>query len=152
METSLKTGFAQIYSCCPKNLSCPKFGGLQPPSPPRPVRLCQDCALAEPGDCLLFFLGDQKISVFCIEMGTLDFRGSEYFQGSLQVSLEHSLEDAFCLPLLETYVPSCSLHSATSPNPSLPPMGTEFFICGPQTLEQPAGKYQNNAYESLRFL
>ena len=40
METSLKPGFAQIFSCCPKNLSCPKFGGgLQPPSPPRPVRL-----------------------------------------------------------------------------------------------------------------
>ena len=29
METSLKTGFAQILSCCPKNVSCPKFrGGL----------------------------------------------------------------------------------------------------------------------------
>ena len=27
METSLKTGFAQIFSSCPKNLSCPKFGG-----------------------------------------------------------------------------------------------------------------------------
>ena len=27
METSLKTGFAQILSCCPKNVSCPKFGG-----------------------------------------------------------------------------------------------------------------------------
>ena len=35
METSLKTGFAQIFSSCPKNLSCPNFkGGLQPPSPP----------------------------------------------------------------------------------------------------------------------
>jgi len=39
METSLKPGFAQIFSCCPKNLSCPKSGGLQPPSPPWPVRL-----------------------------------------------------------------------------------------------------------------
>ena len=27
MEASLKGGFAQILSCCPKNLSCPKFGG-----------------------------------------------------------------------------------------------------------------------------
>ena len=36
METSLKTDFAQIFSRCPKNLSCPKFGGLQPPSPPGP--------------------------------------------------------------------------------------------------------------------
>ena len=33
MKTSLKAGFAQIFSCCPKNLSCAKFGGLQPPSP-----------------------------------------------------------------------------------------------------------------------
>ena len=31
METSLKTGFAQIFSCCPKNLSCPNFG-LAPPA------------------------------------------------------------------------------------------------------------------------
>ena len=35
-ETSLKNCFAQIFSCCPKNLSCPKFGGaaalLAPPA------------------------------------------------------------------------------------------------------------------------
>ena len=38
METSLKPGFAQIFSCCQKNLSCPNFGGgLQPPSPPPPL-------------------------------------------------------------------------------------------------------------------
>ena len=36
VEMSLKTGSAQIFSCCPKNFSCPKFGGLQPPSPPGP--------------------------------------------------------------------------------------------------------------------
>ena len=37
METSLKTGFAQMFSCCPKNLSCPKFGGCcSPPRPPGP--------------------------------------------------------------------------------------------------------------------
>ena len=36
METSLKTGFAQIFSCCPKNLSCPKFGGACSPSRPPP--------------------------------------------------------------------------------------------------------------------
>ena len=34
MEMSLKTGFAQIFSCCPKNLSCPKFGGGGGCSPP----------------------------------------------------------------------------------------------------------------------
>ena len=34
METSLKPGFAQIFSCFPKNLSYPKSGGLQPPSLP----------------------------------------------------------------------------------------------------------------------
>ena len=33
METSLKTDFAQIFSRCPKNLSCPKFGGAA--APPR---------------------------------------------------------------------------------------------------------------------
>ena len=36
METSLKPGFAQIFSCCPKNLSCPKFGGAAAPLPPGP--------------------------------------------------------------------------------------------------------------------
>ena len=38
METSIKTGFAQIFSRCPKNLSWPKFGGggCSPPRPPGP--------------------------------------------------------------------------------------------------------------------
>ena len=37
METSLKTGFAQIFSCCPKNLRCPNFGGAAVPlAPPGP--------------------------------------------------------------------------------------------------------------------
>ena len=31
-----KSGFAQIFSRCPKNLSCQNLGGLQPPSPPPP--------------------------------------------------------------------------------------------------------------------
>ena len=41
METSLKTGFAKIFSCCPKNLSCPKFWGEGGCSPPRlpPARM-----------------------------------------------------------------------------------------------------------------
>ena len=41
METSLKTGSAQIFSCCPQNLSSPNFGGAAAPlaPPPRPVRL-----------------------------------------------------------------------------------------------------------------
>ena len=34
METSLKTGFAQIFSRCPKNLSCPKFEGAAAPLAP----------------------------------------------------------------------------------------------------------------------
>ena len=34
METSLKPGFAQIFSCCPKNPSCPKLGGAAAPLPP----------------------------------------------------------------------------------------------------------------------
>ena len=37
METSVKPGFAQIFSCCPKNLSCPKFGWAAAPlAPPDP--------------------------------------------------------------------------------------------------------------------
>ena len=38
MATSLKTDFAQIFSRCPKTLSCPKFGGggCSPPRPPGP--------------------------------------------------------------------------------------------------------------------
>ena len=34
MPTSLKTGFAQIFSCYPKNLGCPKFGGAAAPLAP----------------------------------------------------------------------------------------------------------------------
>ena len=34
MVTSLKTDFAQIFSCCPKNLSCPNFGGAAAPLAP----------------------------------------------------------------------------------------------------------------------
>ena len=34
METSLKTGFAQVFSCFPKNLSCPNFGGAAAPLAP----------------------------------------------------------------------------------------------------------------------
>ena len=37
----LKTGFAQISSRCPKNLSCPNFGGATAPSPP-PARTPMD--------------------------------------------------------------------------------------------------------------
>ena len=45
MKTSLKTGFAQIFSCCPKKYELPKLwggggggGGRPPPSPPPPAR------------------------------------------------------------------------------------------------------------------
>ena len=41
METSSKPGFAQIFSCCPKNLSCPKFGGAAAPlAPPARTPMC----------------------------------------------------------------------------------------------------------------
>ena len=43
METSLKTGFAQVFYCCPKNLSCPNFGGgCSPPRPPGPYAYGKD--------------------------------------------------------------------------------------------------------------
>ena len=34
MQTSLKPSFTQIFSCCPKNLSCPKFGVAAAPLAP----------------------------------------------------------------------------------------------------------------------
>ena len=48
METSLKTGFAQIFSHCPKNLSCPKFGGSAAPlaPPARTPMLLNDLTLS----------------------------------------------------------------------------------------------------------
>ena len=43
METSLKSGFAQIFSCCPKNLSCPKFvGAAAPLAPPARTPMAGD--------------------------------------------------------------------------------------------------------------
>ena len=52
METSLKTGFAQIFSCCPKNPSCPNFGGAAAPlAPPGPYAY----------DYRLFTLFDQSL-------------------------------------------------------------------------------------------
>ena len=43
METSLKTGFAQIFSRCPENLSCPKFGGAAAPlAPPARTPMLDD--------------------------------------------------------------------------------------------------------------
>ena len=48
MEKSLKTGFAQIFSCWPKNLSCPNFGEAAAPlAPPArtPMWLCIKKAL-----------------------------------------------------------------------------------------------------------
>ena len=47
METSLKTGFAQIFSCRPKNLIFPKFGGAAAPlaPPARPPMVFQSKGL-----------------------------------------------------------------------------------------------------------
>ena len=49
METSLKTGFAQIFSCCPKDLSCPILGGGGTTPPSLPVRLCTQQMLIRGG-------------------------------------------------------------------------------------------------------
>ena len=34
MKTSVKTDFAQIFSCCPKKMGARKFGAAPPSSPP----------------------------------------------------------------------------------------------------------------------
>ena len=53
MKTSLKTGFAQILSCCPTNLSCPQFfffgggGAAAPLAPPGPYAYDHKAILSE---------------------------------------------------------------------------------------------------------
>ena len=55
METSLKTDFAQIFSRCPKNLSCPKFGGAAAPlAPPARTPMDGESICSEQSICLLF--------------------------------------------------------------------------------------------------
>ena len=54
MEKSLKTGFAQIFSCCPKNLRCPNFGGGSSPSrPPGPYAYAVSFMQERKGDSFL---------------------------------------------------------------------------------------------------
>ena len=53
METSLKTGFAQVFSCCPKNLSCPNFGGAAAPlAPPARTPMLEREIRLQPRDTL----------------------------------------------------------------------------------------------------
>ena len=52
METSSKTGFAQIFSCCPKNLSCPNFGGAAVPlAPPARMPMLFELFLCPVNEC-----------------------------------------------------------------------------------------------------
>ena len=65
METSLKTGFAQVFSCCPKNLSCPNFGGAAAPlAPPArtPMQLSRGLEQARRGKA-------EIMSSFSIRLG-----------------------------------------------------------------------------------
>ena len=58
METSLKTGFAQVFSCCPKNLSCPNFGGAAAPlAPPArtPMNICYLEYISRPEQPFIIF-------------------------------------------------------------------------------------------------
>ena len=64
--------FAQIFSCCPKNLSCPKFGGAAAPLAP-PARTPMDTTnpfgyklgeSTENNKALLFFSGKETIQTF----------------------------------------------------------------------------------------
>ena len=58
MNTSLKTGFAQIFSCCPA-----KMGGLQPPSSPgpyTPLTKLKRISSSSSDYVVLTFLGEKK--------------------------------------------------------------------------------------------
>ena len=80
METSLKTGFAQIFSCCPKNLSCPNFGEAAAPLAP-PART----------PMLSLVTSLQKISSTGAE--TAGIRGSRFISAQLQAEkLKNQLE------------------------------------------------------------
>ena len=64
MKTSLKTGFAQIFSCCP-----PKMGGCSPPCPPPPAhtpRLTKLKRISSSSSDYVVptFLGEKKIYPF----------------------------------------------------------------------------------------
>ena len=74
METSLKTGLAQIFSCCPKNLSCPKFGGAAAPLAP-PARTPMStisllASLCDQGVCLsnvsITLIGPKSCFMFAV--------------------------------------------------------------------------------------
>ena len=59
METSLKASFAQIFSCCPKILSCPKFGGAAAPLAPPP------CGPYAYGEMVVLLPLREKFTVCC---------------------------------------------------------------------------------------
>ena len=61
METSLKPGFAQIFSCCPKNLSCPKFGGAAAPlAPPARTPMVKPVTII-----VVTFYSSMKLTITC---------------------------------------------------------------------------------------
>ena len=68
METSLKTGFAQIFSCCPKNLSYPNFGGAAAPlAPPARTPMCLGVFVQQLIQSLKFFCGLLRAFFVCNE-------------------------------------------------------------------------------------
>ena len=89
METSLKTDFAQIFSRCPKNLSCPKFGGAAAPlAPPGPYAYEQEKIRRKRGSGREFALIPYPTPPHC-------FSCSYLFASSLQMNKIITVEDAF---------------------------------------------------------
>ena len=72
MKTSLKTGFAQIFPCCPPKMGARKFeAGLQPPSPPPrppgpyiPRKEIKKVSSSSSNYVVLTFQGEKKIYPF----------------------------------------------------------------------------------------
>ena len=70
---SLKTGFAQFFSCCPKNLSCPKFGGAAAPlAPPDHTPMC-----VADNRCLSYYL----IPILGMDVLICELNDSDRFVG-----------------------------------------------------------------------
>ena len=77
METSLKTGFAQIFSCCPKNLSYPNFGGAAAPLAP-PART--------PMGFIAFLVKARASHRYCEVKGSNPVEVLNFFQASYAIA------------------------------------------------------------------
>ena len=81
MKTFLKAGIAQIFSCCPKNLSCPKFAGAAAPLAP-PARTPMTLRIIENPIYLLFSFKSTDFAPGCIVKKTFTQQHINFFKST----------------------------------------------------------------------